>query len=390
MRPDPRTAPAQAHVRRFLVAGLLAASWSACGGDDGPAAVPALPAQLPTLRHDFGTIPHGAAAQHDFVLDTRTAIGPEYVAVGVQADCSCAKTQMLLRDEQGRERAITGQAFAEYAPREGEVLVIRVQIDTAQKEAADLPPVDSKASVVLQDSSSPDPYARVGWPLLFHFAVDSPVSLQPHAVLDFGRVPASRRPTLVTTIRGDRQEPLRLRPPQSDDPRLALTLEPADGFWTLRATFTPDQRLGTFRSLVRIPTDLEGGYVVQLAAVGKIVPDLEATPMGKISLRTDLRREQSRERASSQYLVVSDHDVERNPEFTVARLVDAAGRDASGSFEVWFEPVPGDDRSRRMFVRYRGGIDDDRGFRGELVLAKDPHEGPFLPIELVAFHVPEP
>jgi hypothetical protein len=360
-------------------------SWSAllllaaCDGE--PQAPAGLPAP-PVLEHDFGTIAHGQAKVHEFVLDQRAVLGPDFYALAAQADCSCARVELVLRDQRGAERPIV-RHDPEFAARPGEVVVARMQVDTATKEAVDLGPVDSHASVVFQRLLGDGGFDRVLWPIRFRFAIDSPVRLRPFAALEFERVPVSGSRELLTTLQSDLPgRKVVFGPVRCEDPRLVLALEPDGERTRLRARFAPaDGVVGSFRALVTIGTDLPDGYEVRLAATGKVVPDLEAAPFAKISIRADLRREQPAAAALSQFVIVTDHDRRRPAEFTIARFVDLAGRDASRCFEVRFEPVPGDDRSQRAFLRYLGGAEGE--FRGELVLAKDPTAGPFLAIEVV-------
>lgn len=365
-----------------------------CGCDDSTAtAPPPGPRQAiatpKALLHDFGVIPHGKAAEHQFVLDTRS-LG-DFVAVGVRADCSCARSTMALRAADGSVRPITGQPLPEFAARDGEQLVITVQIDTVQKEAVDLAPVQSHATVELQPVQGHDAaLRRVRWPLVFRFGVDAPVKLQPFAVLDFERIPSGTEKQVLTTLRSDLPErAIVFGPATCDDPRVRLQLEPEGERTVLRATWTPAAGdLGPFRALVRVATDLPDGYAVQIAAVGKVVPDLEATPFAKISLRADLQQPQPESALTVQSVLVTDHDRRRAPEFVITEFVDDQGRDANDRFEVRLSQVDGDPRSHRVGIRGLGGATGN--FRGRLVLAKDPQAGPFLPIEIVAFHVPRP
>lgn len=370
-------------VRRLLLPFLLALP--ACG-DRQPIAATTPSRQHPALApqlHDFGRIPHGKAAQHDFVIDTR-AVADDLVCLGVRADCSCARHRMYLRAADGSEREISGQPFADNAARPGEQLLIRMQIDTAQKDAVDLPPAQSRATVVLQHVGDPDPDRRLYVELNLRFSIDSPVRLRPFAMLQFEDVPVSLPKTVETWLYSDLPgRPVKFGPVQCDDPRLQLRLEPDGDATALRGTFTPEpgKPPGVFKALVRIGTDLPDGYEVHLAAIGKVIPDLTADPMPKLSLGEFDFAHAGREH----YVNVRDNDLRRQPGFVVARIVDAAGRDVAERFAVRIEPIDGDPRGARVYVCCRGGLEPP-AFRGELLLAKDAANGPFLPIELVAFH----
>ena len=390
--PSPRRehpARAQACPQAALPCLLAALFAGGCSGDRAAAAPQGPPRPL-AQSFDFGTIQHGKAGEHDFVLDARKELGPGYYPVGTNIDCSCARALLLLRAADGKERVV-GPPGAAQAPREGEVVVVRMQVDTARKEPVDLGPVDSRAMVQFQDRDAPSGAERVLWQLTFRFAVDSPVRVRPFAILDFERVPISKTGSLLTSLCSDLPDrPIRFGPAHCDEPRLHLELEQKGDQTWLRAELRPQPGDGGMhiRTLVTIDTDLDTGYQVKLAAIAEITPDLVALPIAKISLRADLRKAQTAERAQSQYLLVTDHDERRPAEFRVARLVDAAGNDASKLFEVTFEEVRGDPRSRRVRLRWVGHAESE--FRGELVLAKDVQAGPFLPIEVVALHSPQP
>ncbi|GAB4145472.1 MAG: hypothetical protein Fur0037_13370 [Planctomycetota bacterium] len=379
-------APRQRGLARTWASACLAALLGTSCSGDRPDPAAEQNALAPRL-HDFGTIPLGESSEHDFVLDTRS-VAEDLVCVGVRADCSCARTRMLLRDSSGAEREILGLPRIESAPRAGEVLVIRVRIDTAGKEAVDLPPTQSRATVVLQHLSDPDPTHRLYVPLGLRYAIDSPVRLHPFAILDFESVPMSLPRTVMTWASSDIEgRAVKFGPASCDDERIALRLLPDGDRTRIEATFRPEpgQEPGPFRSLVRIRTDLDGGREILLAATGTVIPDIVAEPMPKISLGEFDFAVPGRE----QFVNVHDHDPKRSPEFLVARFVDRAGRDATDRFSVRLEPIPGDARGRRVFVKYEGGLEPP-SFRGELVLAKDPEKGPFLPIEIVAFHKKRP
>lgn len=337
------------------------------------------------LVHDFGTIRHGESRQHDFVLDLRTALGEGWYAAGTHVDCSCARTEIWLRSRDGEERRveILGPGSA---PKEGEVLVVRTILDTQRREPIDTKVLESRAVVVLQHVDSRDPNQRAPWTLQFRFQVDSPVRVRPVAIVDFGRVAPSKPGEQTLTLSSDVEgREIRFREPISEDPRVRCTIEKGNGFTLLRVTFAPQKGdVGSLRSLIQIGTDLDPPYQVHLGVTATLAPDLEAIPFPKLSLRADLGVPQPPERAQSQYVMVTDHDATRPAAFVVARLVDDQGKDASDHFAVTLEPVPDEPRSCRVHVRWTGAATVE--FRGQLVLAKDPVHGPFLPIELVALN----
>jgi hypothetical protein len=327
-------------------------------------------------------IPHGGSRQHDFVLD-QAVLGSDWIPLHVQLDCSCGHAQLLLRRGDGEERLVDGRPVVENAPADGESIVARVVIDTATREAVDLPQTASHGYVVLQPIDDRAGSRRVRWPLVLRFGVDAPVELRPFAALDFGRVPTCRIGEVVTSLQGDANHAgVTFGRTAVSDSQLEAALEPGLGHTLLRVRCHPGEP-GNHRAVVSVETDLPGAYVVQLPVTWKVVPDLEATPMAKVSFRADLRRAQTEDEASGQFVLVTDHDATRAPEFVVRELVDGAGHDAAASFVVTFEPVPGQPRQQRLHVRYLGGHLD--GFRGSLVIGKPGVDGPTLPIDLVAF-----
>jgi hypothetical protein len=223
---------------------------------------------------------------------------------------------------------------------------------------------------------------RVQWPFLIHFGIDAPVDLRPFAALDFGRVAGSQTASVLTTLAGDQNHPdLRFLDVTSSDPYLDVELEPADGHTVLRARCRPGEP-GNYRAIVSVGTSLPG-YRIDLAATWKVVPDLEATPLDRIAFRARLDEAQEQGFERRQFVLVTDHDSRRSPEFSVHRVVDLADHDASSHFAITIEPVPGNDRQQRLMVRYLGGL--SAAFRGKIVLTKDGQGGPFLPIDVAVF-----
>jgi hypothetical protein len=333
------------------------------------------------LAHDFGVIPHGEARAHEFRLDLG-AVGDDYVPLRVHFDCACGQAELLLRGRDGAERHVDGAGTAASRPAAGESLVLRLVLDTARKEALDLKPTQSRGFVVLQALGDTTGGSRVQWPLSVRYAIDAPVDLRPLATLDFGRVAASQQGLLVTTLRGDeRHGDARFGPVTSSDPRLDVELVEGDGHWLLRARCRPGD-FGSHRARIDVATTIPG-YRLALEAAWKSIPDLEAVPLDKVSLRAILARAQTEEEAVGQFVLVVDHDERRPVGFAVQRIVDEAGRDVTGNFAIRFEPVAETPRRLRMHVRYAGGL--AAGVRATAWLSKDGDVGPFLPIQLVLF-----
>ena len=345
-----------------------------------PSTAPGQRAPL-AIDHDFGVIPHGESRAHEFPLDL-AAIGGDYVPLRVHFDCACGRAELLLRGGDGAERFVDGAGTATSRPAAGEALVLRLVLDTARTEALDLKPTQSRGFVVLQALGDMTGASRVQWPLTVRYAIDAPVELRPLATLDFGRVAASQRGLLVTTLRGDdRHGGARFGPATSSDPLLTVELVEADGHWLLRARCAPGE-FGSHRARVDVATTIPG-YQLALEAAWKSIPDLEAVPLDKVSLRADLAREQTEEEAVGQFVLVVDHDERRPVGFVVQRVVDADGRDVAGHFAIRFEPVVETPRRLRMHVRYAGGL--AAGVRATAWLSKQGDAGPFLPIQLVLF-----
>jgi hypothetical protein len=347
-----------------------------------PPAPPTTPSTAPLLlEHDFGMVPHGELRQHEFRLDLGRL--PEvYVPLRVHLDCSCGTADLRLRAADGSERFVEPSGLPTNLPRDGEQLFVRVTIDTTNKEAVDLPASVSRGFVVLQPLFDATGNQRIQWPLQLRFGIACPVELRPFAALDFGKVPQSRQPEVLTTLRGDTEHAAaRFGPVASGHPALTATLEPGPDHTVLRVRCRPNE-LGNHRALLAIDTDLAGGYRIHVPVTWKVVPDLEATPLAKISFRTTLERAQPATEDERQFVLVVDHDERRPAEFVVHRIVAADGRDVAAHFAVRFVAMP-DPRQFRLHVRYTGGLREP--LRGSIVLTKDGDRGPFLPIELVVF-----
>jgi len=369
--------------------GLLLLSFVACSDEPSrskslppearnPPSKPAAKAPL-LLEHDFGMIPHGEVREHQVPLDL-TKIGEPCVPMRVHISCSCGHADLRLVARDGSVRFVDASGLPRNLPTDGEQLFLFLRIDTGEREAIDLPHTKSDGYIVLQPLADTDGSTRFHWPFVVHFGVESPIELQPFASLDFGNVPRSRTPELLTSLRGDAQHAnLTFGPVEVGDPALSAQLEPAGATTVLRVRCRPGEP-GHHRAVVRVATSLPG-YRPAIQVTWKVVPDLQATPMAKVVVRTVAGREQTTNEALGQFVLVVDHDERRPAEFVVHRIVADDGRDLMAHFAVTFEPIQDQPRQRRVHLRYLGGLAD--ALRGSLELTKTGIGEALLPIELV-------
>lgn len=337
------------------------------------------------MDHDFGVVPHGAQRSHEFELDLGR-LGQPFVPLRVHLECSCGTANLRYRDADGNERFPDGSAFGRNLPADGEKTFLRVELDTRKKEAVDVPVTASRGYVLLQQVQDPTGLGRVRWPFVIRFGIDAPVELRPFAALDFGAVAFSGTGEVTTTLRGDENHrDLRFLEARATDENLKVTLEPDGDRTVLRTILVPSQ-LGNHRAAIAVRTS-DPDYVVGLTATWKAVPDLEAAPMSKVTISTDLSRPQEEPARLRQFVLVTDHDVQRSPEFSVVEIVSETGDDASSHFACDLSPVPTGGRQQRLQVRYTGGL--TTAFRGAVVLGKPDDAGaagaPRLKIDLVVF-----
>ena len=334
----------------------------------------------------FGMLAHGEKRVHEFELDL-DRLGEPYVPLRVHIECSCGRADVRLRKADGSERFVDGSGYSYNRPEADERAILHIELDTSRKEAVDLPMTQSRGYVYLQQMSDSTGMARIKWPFLLRFGIDAPVVLHPFAELDLGSVPESSGGTAMTTMRGDeRHADMTFANARCDDPDVRVSLEPAGDRVELHVT-CPRAQLGNHLALVTVDTSLEG-YRVALQVRWKVVPDLAATPMAKISFAAQLDRAQDEGAVQFQSVLVADHNESRSQEFVVHELVDDRGVDASSHFAVTLLPLPGRSRTQRLQVRYLGGL--DAAFRGKLVLTKRGAADAFLPIDLVVFPAKRP
>lgn len=350
------------------------------------------------LDHDFGIVPHGELRTHEFPLDL-SLLGEPHVPLRVHLECSCGKAEIRLRKPDGTERAIDGSGSPRNRPQADEVAVMQITLDTRKKEAVDLPKAVSRGYILLQPLNDTTGMARIRWAFLVRFGIDAPVVLHPFAAIDFGSVAQSMKGSRLTTLRGDDNHPnVGFTSVETTSPDIEAQLEPAEDHVVLRAKCTPGT-LGNHRGLILVKTDIPD-YTVALDVSWKVVPDLEATPISKVSISTDLQKEQPARMMKMQSVLVTDHNRHRSPEFVVNKIVGNDGRDVTALFAVTLTPVLNSKRQQRMEVRYLGGlldgkqVDHNYSFRGKIILAKKSDGAaditPTLPIDLVVFQSRKP
>lgn len=347
------------------------------------------------LDHDFGTVPHGETRTHEFDLDL-SKLGDPHVPIRVHLECSCGKAAIRMRKPDGTERSIDGSGYARNLPQDDEKVILRITLDTRKKEAVDLAKTVSRGYVLLQPLDDRTGMARQRWAFVVRFGIDAPVVLSPFAAFDFGAVAESMKGHRMTTLRGDDAHPnVEFLSVSTTDAAIEAVLEKAEDHTVVRATCIPGQR-GNHRALVMIKTNIPD-YTVAMDVVWKVVPDLEASPIDKLTITAALDRAQDGSVLAQQSVLITDHNRRRNPEFVLRNIVGVDGRDVTSLFEVKLGPVPNKERQQRMQVRYLGGLVEEGAdptgaeniFRGKIVLAKFADRGaltgPTLPIALVVF-----
>lgn len=353
------------------------------------------------LDHDFGVVPHGEGREHEFELDMSLLETP-HVPLRVHLECSCGKAELVMRKPNGTERHIDGTGYAHNMPEKDEVAILRILLDTSKKEARDIGSTVSRGYIVLQPLDDKTGMARERWAFVIRFAIDAPVTLHPFSGLDFQSVSRSMKGEILTTLRGDDNNPdLQFLGVTTSDPDLEASLEPAEDHTVLRVRCMPGRR-GNHRGAVMVKTN-RPDYTIVLETKWKVVPDLEATPMSKVSIKAAFDRPQDKAAAIRQSVLIIDHNQHRSPEFLVRKVVGDDGRDVTKCFAIEMTPVPTEERRQRMTVRYLGGLmpagppakGTPQTFRGTIILAKPAQDivgsdDPTLPIRLAVFPTKTP
>lgn len=370
------------NVLRCRLPMLLAVLLAACGdgGASGPAPHPeGPPAPSPApLTYDFGAIPHGQQAEHDFEIAVPQPQAG-LVPIAFRSGCSCAAPTFWIRSADGTMRAIDALPRPLKTLQTNDTLILRLTVNTAVKEPVDQPSHVQQAAVILQR----DDNSRLEVPVVFSYAIDAPIDVEPVAHFDFGALPKSRCYQSSITLRPDADHPgVTFGAVTSSDPRIVATMTPEGDATRLDVSFRPgpDAVIGPMRALLRIPTSL-GEYALNLPVSGEVVSDIEVTPFAHMSFgRIDL------DQPAEQFVNLVDHDTSRAPGFEVASITDTNGTSLQDHFQVRLVPIDGDPRGTRMFLRYLGNMTGE-GFRGTVTLAKPGGAAPFTEITFVGFRI---
>jgi hypothetical protein len=379
-------------MRVRIPAGLavLAGLAAGCSPEPVPAPTPAVPGGF-AAEHDFGLIPHGSERTADLPI-TLPATGGPWIPVGFLRSCSCAQHRFVVVAADGSERLVDGIGAPDPAAAvpDGGALRLRLTIRTGEKEVADLEPMWTPGQVVLQEVGQAP--RREFVPLRFRYGIDAPFSLTPFAHIDLGEVPRPIRFAQAIEIRADRDGAgVELAAPRCVESRDGQTLVEARDVRAslvrqgeveiLEVTFEagPDRPDGPFALQVLIPTDLDGGYELRIPVSGSVVPATRIAPPGWIAFGA-FPFDQEREAA----VMVTDHDPAHRADLHVVGVVDTTGRDQRAHFTARVEPVAERPRSRTVHLRYDGRL-EERSFRGEVLLAREPGGEPVLRIEYAGF-----
>jgi len=328
---------------------------------------------------DFGMIPHGSVKTVRLGIDFPRDRGP-MVPLAFRGNCSCASWAFVAVGKGGHERRSLGRPDAEHAVLPGEELFLELSLDTKRKEAATQKPVTSGGDVLLTDLG--DKVGRVAIPVAFTYGIEAPVELSPFAHVDFGALPMSRRYSVTLELRPRAKPRVAFGPVRSDDPRVTAQLRQEGDLTVLDVRVVPDRAhgLGVLAATVSVSTDLDDGYIVPIPVTGQFVDDVEIRPMERISFgRLDLTKPQTGE------VILRDHDLGRSPEFVVLGIRSVVGKGLAQHFSVELVPIPGDDRSTRLTLRYKGTYSGSRAFRGFVDLGKSGVEGSVASLEFVGF-----
>lgn len=371
---------------------LVLAGLPGCGGGDpkagGGAGRPGAAAIEP-VEHDFGTIPHREQREARLILPV-PAVGGPWTPVGFNRSCTCAQYAFVARGTDGVERVVAGDGRPDPvgALGAGETLVLRLTIDTREKEAADLPAAWTPGQVILQ--GPPPQFTRATVPVRFRFGIEAPFELTPSAHLALGDLPRPIRYEQSMQIhrRGraiqlGKPDVIELGPTgvlqHPVDVEVSLDAEPEPAILTVAVRPSESRPDGPLRCEVRIPTDLPDGYELRIPISGSVVGAIVIEPPSVFSfgrIPMDAEREMR--------LRLIDHDLARSADFVVLGVVADDGRDLAGDFDVVLERIEGRPRDRIVSFRYLGKL-QATSFRGEVLLGKEADQPPLVRLPFVGF-----
>ena len=288
------------------------------------------------LQHDFGVLAWGGAASHEFVVDVRRH-GVFVRALGVQFECSCASATLLARDASGVERSLDDASWDEKRVRDGEMLIVRVRLDAAQKPLLDEPLAEHEAELLLA-SGEGDGANEFSVPLRLRYGIDAPVQLVPQEGVDFGRIRRGvERTVRVRIVPDDAAAPAAYGEPRAEDSRLRCKLEHgANGIeLVVSATFDDGDSPGLVVGSVVVPRG-DGVAPLRIQVAGRVVAGIEAS----VSNLTFGAEDGAQER----YFFVDDHDASSAPKLVVERFADHANQPLDATFDLSMaseEGVPG-------------------------------------------------
>ena len=329
--------------------------------------------------HDFGMIPHGKVATMRLPIDFPTDRGP-MLPLAFQGNCSCASWAFVAVSPQGEERVTHGRAAIEHCVVPGEKLFLELRLDTNRKEALEQKPVTNAGEVFLVDLH--EKIGRVSIPITFTFGIDAPVTLKPFAAVDFGELPLSRVYTVAIELHPKAGTSVHFGPVEIGDPRVTAKLVPGDGPLLLDIRVQPDAGLGVgaLNTVIRVGTDLPDGYSLPIPVSGSIVDDIEVRPMERVSFgRFDFATRHEG------FVILRDFDGDRDATFEVVGIRDILGTNLAEHIETELQPIEGQPRAARLFIRYLGTFTGGRAFRGSVDVGKRGGQGSVASIEFVGF-----
>ncbi len=319
------------------------------------------------LEHDFGSLRHGDVVTHDFdITAAHDAVG--YAPIGFRSGCSCAGHRFVIIDRLGSEREVDHLPHAYKTLQQGDRLLLRLTIDTNLKEAVDQERRTLDGAAILQRAEGDEDHPHVPLPVRFHFAIDSPVSVQPAAHVDFGTLPLAK--TLTRTVELIADTPgVVFGPALVDNGRVVATLHGVEnGRQKLDLHIDPRAgtgALGPLTATITVSSTLEPAYTLRIPVSGQVIPEIQVEPWPDLSFGRIPFDEPT---GDDKFLLLTDH-ADREPGFEVRGIIDRKGVSLAEHFEARLDPLVGAPHQARLTLRYLGTLDGD-SFRGVVRVGK--------------------